>query len=203
IRTAEKRRATLERLVFPKLGDRAIHEIRRGDIVHLLDEIEDASGASMADQVLALLRRIFNWYAARSNEFNSPIVRGMARSKPEDRARERVLTDDELRAVWTTAERFPGPWGQFVRFLLLTAARRTEAASMTWSEISNGSWTIPAARYKTGAEVTLPLSSAAKKVLAEVPRIQGCEYVFSTDARNPVIGFSTFKLRFDIACGVK
>ena len=74
---------------------------------------------------------------------------------------------------------------------------------MTRSEISNGSWTIPAVRYKTGAEVTLPLSGAAKKVLTEVPHIQGCEYVFSTDARNPVSGFSTFKLKFDIACGVK
>jgi len=203
LRTTAMRLATLERLVYPKLGDRPIHEIRRIDIVHLLDEIEDRSGPSMADQVLALMRRIMNWHAARSSDFNSPIVRGMTRTKPEDRERERILTDDELRAVWTTAEKYPGPWGQFVRFLLLTAARRTEVASMAWGEILNDNWTIPASRYKTGAEVTLPLSAAAKKVLAEVPRIAGCDYAFSTDARHPISGFSIFKLRFDIACGVK
>ena len=202
LRTTEKRRANLERLVYPKLGGRPVHEIRRIEIVHLLDEIEDRSGPTMADQVLALLRRIMNWHAARWSDFNSPIVRGMGRTKSETRERERVLTDDELRAVWATAQKYPGPWGQFVRFLLLTAARRTEVASMTWGEISNGNWTIPASRYKTGAEVVLPLSTAAKKVLAEIPQIQGCEFAFSTDARRPISGFSTFKLKFDIACGV-
>jgi integrase len=113
------------------------------------------------------------------------------------------LADHELQAVWRTAEVFPGPWGQFVRLLLLTACRRTEASAMTWDELANGNWTIPAVRYKTGTEVTLPLSSAAMKVLAEIPRIEGCEFVFTTDGRTPVSGFSTFKLKFDIACGVK
>jgi integrase len=51
--------------------------------------------------------------------------------------------------------------------------------------------------------VTLPLSSAAKKALTEVPHIQGCEFAFSTDARHPISGFSTFKLRFDLECGVR
>src|SRR5262249_47990112 len=124
LRTTDVRRATLERLVYPKLGARQIAEIRRSDIHHLLDYIEDEHGAGMADQVLAIVRRIFNWHAIRSDEFNSPIVRGMARRKPEELERSRVLTDDELRTIWRTAETFDGPWGQFVRVLLLTAARR-------------------------------------------------------------------------------
>ena len=74
---------------------------------------------------------------------------------------------------------------------------------MTWAEISGDEWTIPRERYKTGVEVTLPLSKAAKKVLAEIPRIKGCEFVFTTDGRTLISGFSTFKLKFDIACGVK
>src|SRR5262249_22407097 len=108
-----------------------------------------------------------------------------------------------VRAVWRTAEVFASPWGQLIRFLLLAACRRTEASAMTWSEISGGEWTIPKERYKTGTEVTLPLSTAAMKVLAEIPRIKDCEYVFTTDGRTPISGFSTFKLKFDIACGVK
>jgi len=53
----------------------------------------------MADHVLAVLRRLMTWHASRSDEFRSPIVRSMARTKPRESARERVLTDDELRAV--------------------------------------------------------------------------------------------------------
>jgi integrase len=203
LRTTAKRQATLERLVYPKLGAQQIGEIKRSDINHLLDDIEDQRGRAMADQVLALLRRIFNWHAARSDEFRSPIVRGMARRKPEERERNRVLSDDELRRVWIAANDFPAPWGAFIRLLLLTAARRTEVGGMKRSEITGNEWTIPRERYKTGAEVTLPLSTAAMNVLAGLPRIGDCDYIFTTDGRRPISGFSTFKLKFDIACGVK
>ena len=49
----------------------------------------------------------------------------------------------------------------------------------------------------------MPLSTAAQGLLNDLPRIEGCDYVFTTDGRRPVSGFSTFKLKFDIACGVK
>jgi integrase len=203
LRTTAKRKANLERLVYPVLGNRQIDDIKRSDINALLDDIEDQRGAAMADQILATLRRICNWHAIRDDQFRTPFVRGMARRNPEERERSRTLTDAELVAVWRTAELFPSPWGQFVRFLLLSAARRTEAAAMTWSEISGDEWTIPKERYKTGVEVTLPLSKAAMKILAGIPRIEGREFVFTTDGRTPISGFSTFKLKFDIACGVK
>ena len=74
---------------------------------------------------------------------------------------------------------------------------------MTWDEIHGDAWVIPPARYKTGAAVTLPLSNATMKVLAEIPRIEGCDFPFSTDGRHPISGFSTFKLRFDMECGVR
>ena len=96
-----------------------------------------------------------------------------------------------------------GRQGQALSFLLLTAARRTEVADMRWSELSNGNWTIPKERSKTNTETTLPLSVAAKRVLDELPRIEGCDYVFTTNASAPISGFSVLKLRFDIACGVK
>ena len=61
----------------------------------------------MADQMLAVLRRVCNWHAVRDDTFRTPFVRGMARSKPEQRERSRTLTDDELKRVWTTAASFP------------------------------------------------------------------------------------------------
>jgi integrase len=201
LRTTDKRRATLERLVYPKLGTRQIDDVSRLDIVRLLDGVEDERGPAMANQVLAIVRKILNWHAIRSDTFRTPIVPGMARQ--QQGARARVLSDEELQRVWISAESYPGPWGQFVRFLLLTAARRTEVAGMTWDELSGDQWTIPRVRVKTDTDVTLPLSAAAMKVLEQIPRIRGCQFVFSTDGRSPISGFSAFKLRFDAACGVR
>jgi hypothetical protein len=45
-------------------------------------------------------------------------------------SRQRTLNDDELRAVWRAAEACPGPYGSLVRFILLTATRRQEAAEV-------------------------------------------------------------------------
>src|SRR5262249_8189027 len=63
LRSIEKKRADLVRLVYPVLGSRPIADIRRRDINALLDKIQDERGAPMADLVLSLLRTIFNWYA--------------------------------------------------------------------------------------------------------------------------------------------
>jgi integrase len=202
LRSADQRQAILDRLVYPKMGARQIGEIKRSEIVRLLDHVEDERGPVMADQTLAILRRIMTWHAGRSDEFNSPIVRGMARTKPKERERGRILSDAELRAVWHAAEGHAGPWGRFIKFLLLTATRRNEAARMTRDELSGTDWLIPGRRYKTKGDVLLPLSKAAQAVLASLPRIEKCSYVFTTDGRSPISGFSKFKRTFDQACGV-
>jgi integrase len=195
LRTGEDRKATLERLVYPTLGDRPIAEVRRSDIVRLLDRIEDDHGPTMADKTLAFIRRVFNWYASRSDDFRSPIVRGMARTSPKARARSRTLTDDELRLVWRVAEG-QDAFGHFVRFLLLTGARRTEAAEMPWAELDGTDWTLPAARNKTKVDLLRPLSPSA---LAVLPAKVG-PFVFSTDdGATPISGFSKLKIAFDRA----
>jgi integrase len=196
VRTKADRQRTLERLVYPSLGSRPIDDIRRSEIIRLLDGIEDANGPVMADRTLALVRKIMNWHATRSDDFRSPIVRGMARVRPSERARERVLTDDEIRAIWANGN---GVFGHFVQFLLLTGARRSEASEMTWAEIDGGDWTLPAARNKTKVDLVRPLSRAAQDTL---PPKQG-EYVFTTDGRSPISGFSKFKRAFDKATGTK
>jgi integrase len=202
VRSMDQRRAVLERLVYPRLGARPVGEIKRSDIVRLLDKIDDDRGPVSADQTLAFIRRIMSWHASRSDEFRSPIVRGMARTKPRDRARQRILTDDELRAVWTAAEAQRGLFGPFVQFLLLTAARRTEAAQMARSEVVGNVWTIPQERYKTGHELVLPLSPLALSVIDRLPRIGAARFVFSSDGERPFSGYSKAKAKFDTACGV-
>jgi integrase len=201
IRTAKNWQRDLERLVYPVLGSHVISDIRRKDLVRLLDDIEDNRGPAQADMVLAIVRRIMNWHAARDDDFKSPIVRGMARRKPSDHARSRVLNDDELRAVWRAAGGIAGPFGHFVRFLLLTAARRNEAAHMRWHEVVGTEWTLPAERSKSKRDLTRPLSAAALGVLAAVQRIAGSDYVFTITGLR-IGGMDKRKRQVDGASGV-
>ena len=203
LRSGLHRKATLERLVYPYLGDRSLPDLRRSEIVRMLDRVADECGASMADHALAYLRRVLTWHAARSDDFHSPIVRGMARTKPSEHARERTLTDDELRAVWT-ASAHAGVFGKFIRFCLLTGCRRNEASAMTWTELGADClrpWTLPAARNKTKVDLVRPLSQAAASALPA--KGDDGPYVFSSDhGHTPISGFSKFKARFDRGCPV-
>jgi integrase len=214
LRSLAWRRQLPERLVYPTLGDRPIGTIKRNAVIELLDKIEDGKlfhpetkepirgGATMAHSTLAIIRAIMNWHAVRDEDYRSPIVRGMGRIKPKKRKRERVLNDDELRAVWKTAEsRGADPFATLVRFLLLTAARRSEGAGLSWEEIDDAGWTLPARRNKVKLDLVRPLSAAARKLLEERPRIAGCPYVF-TYGKKPLATFSQSKEEFDEACGV-
>jgi len=186
LRSMKQRAAILELLVYSKLGARPIGDIRKSDIVRMLDGIEDKIGAPTADLVLAVVSRIMSWHAKRSDEFRSPIVRGMARTKQKERARQRTLSDDEIRAIWRAADHSEGVFGPYLQFLLLTGARRTEVSRMTRAEVAGDTWTIPAAGYKTGIELVLPLSPAAIAALERLPKIGAAKFVFTTDGRRPI-----------------
>jgi integrase len=203
IRTMDERRRTLERLVLPSFGARPIEDIGRADIVRLLDKIEDTSGPVMADRTLAYLRKVMNWHATRSDKFRSPIVRGMARTKPGERARDRILSDDEIRQLWRATETRPEPFASLVRFLLLTGCRRGEALYMTRSELNGRDWLVPGGRHKSKKEFLLPLSKAAAGVLAAMPVIGPADgYLFTLNGSTPIGAESKAKARLDKASGV-
>jgi integrase len=216
LRTIEAQRAAFERLVFPQLGARQIGEIKRSEISRLLDKIEDERGPRMASLTLALMSRVMSWHASRGDDFRSPIVRGMSKDRGGATSRDRVLTNEELRAFWRAAEGWEHPFTRLLRFILLTATRREEAAGMRWEELDGTTWTIPAARYKTKLDLELPLSGAAWQVLATSPMLtelrraaakRGADpdrarpkegFVFTTSGETAIGGFSKFKARFDL-----
>jgi Arm DNA-binding domain/Phage integrase central domain len=90
LRTLHRRRQIFERLIYPALGARPIADIRRRDIVSLLDDIDEANGAVMADHAWQALRRVLNWHALRDESFRSPAIAGM-RGKHAAR-RDRILS---------------------------------------------------------------------------------------------------------------
>jgi integrase len=120
----------------------------------------------------------------------------MARTSNKDRARQRILNDDELKAVWKATEGSTTPFHRLVRFILLTGARRSEAAEMAWNELIGADWVLPSSRNKTKVDLLRPLSPEA---LAVLPARKG-KFVFSTDdGLTPISGFSKFRTAMEKA----
>jgi integrase len=198
LRSAPQRLQTFERLVYPKLGSMPIADIRRSHIVKLCDHIADENGPVMADRTLAYLRKALNWHAIRNDEYASPVVKGMMRAN--GRQRERVLNDDELRAVWLAADN-AGMFGAMVKFVLQTTARRDEAAKLCREEIAGSDWTLPAKRNKTRVDLIRPLPKVVQDLLAATPKFKGCRYVFTNDGVTAIGGHGKFKAALQKASG--
>jgi integrase len=182
LRSVKEYERALLKQVAPAIGKVPIYELRRSQIAEMLDTIEDGHGPVQADRTLAYFRKCLNWYASRDDRFVPPIVPGMARTRATDRARERVLSDVEIRTIWP---HLTGTFGAVVKVLLLTAQRRNEVARMAWQEIDKeASWTIPAARYKTKRANVVPLSKGTLVVIEAQPKIAGCDAVFATRTRS-------------------
>jgi integrase len=202
LRSLHWQQLVLKRHVFGEIGDVPIGEVRRSRIVALLDKIEDRSGPTMADMVLSLIRPIFLWHSQRNEDYTSPIIKGMGRIRKHEHARARVLDDDELKRFWETAERRADTFSDFVRFLLLTGARREEARELVWGEIKDGCWTLPAARNKVKVDLLRPLSKAALAIIESRTRIADSPYVFTTTGTAPFGSISHGKATFDAEAGV-
>jgi integrase len=169
-RTIAERERQFRNHVLPRWRNRPVAAISRRDAVKLLDEIVDV-GPVAANRLCTTLGAFFRWCAARDIIAVSPMM-GM-RAPSVERPRDRVLTANELAAVWRASDKIGFPFGDVVKLLLLTGARRGEVAGMQWSEIDleRGLWTLPAARAKNAREHVVPLSDSALEILAAVPRV--------------------------------
>lgn len=179
LRSADQIESTLKKSVFPDWQDRPFEEIRRRDVTKLLDHIADNHGLRAADMALAHIRRMMNWFAARSDDYTSPIVKGMARTKPKERARKRVLTDDEIRTMWKACDREKtGTFGALVKMTLLTAQRRTKVATMKFDDVVDGVWIIATEAREKGNGERLKLPPVALTIVEEQRELAISDYIF-------------------------
>ncbi len=109
----------------------------------------------------------------------------------EERSRDRVLADNELIAIWRAIEATPYPFGPWYAVRLLTAQRRQETAGMQWVhlDLDKATWILPGAETKNDERHIVPLPQAAVDVLRGQPRTTS-PYVFTTNGRTPISGFS-------------
>ena len=201
LRSFSQRKADLDLICSTVLGRQPVDQIKRGQYTRELDRIADERGPVRADRVLSALGTLLHWHAGRS-DFVSPLGRSSRRTSIKERARKRVLNDNELRQLWLAAEKDKTPFGPYLRFLLLTATRRNEAAGLQRSELTDEgkTWLIPGARYKTKLDTLIPLSGAAQKIIAAQPQLGS--FVFSATGEYPIGDFAHRKTAFDRVCGV-
>jgi len=180
----------LEREFINTFGQRDIREIKRWDVLEIMDAAIARGSAYQANRIHSNIRKLFNWCIERGIVETSPII-GL-KSPTKEESRDRVLDNDEIARLLRACRNDVYPFRQFVPVLLATAQRRGELAEMRWSEIDfkEKIWVIPADRSKNGKPHVVPLSAFALKVLSEVPRFIDCEYVFTTTRRSAVSGFS-------------
>jgi integrase len=182
----------LEMHVLPHWRDKKLRAITRADIRDLIEGVE---GDALPGRVLAIVKTVFRYALSRDWVESSP-VEGIARPAP-DKARDRVLTMDEAVAVWNAAGLLGFPMGHFLQALELTAQRRTEVASMRWSDVDldEATWIIPAKETKSGRTHLVPLSKPVVELLKSAPRLG--DYVFTHDGETHVSGYAKAKARLD------
>ncbi|WP_319826084.1 tyrosine-type recombinase/integrase [Thalassovita sp.] len=183
---------------FTALHGKRIDEIKRADVVKACDEIHKSAPVS-ANRALAHLKHLMGWCVERGMIDASPIAGMKPLSK--ERSRERVLTDDELGALWEVFGDEGYPFGDCMKFLMLSGQRRAEVAEMLWPEIDleKRLWTLPSQRAKNGKQHTVPLTDAMVEVLRKTPRFFNSDYVFTTTGKTPISGFGRLKTRLDKA----
>lgn len=171
-------------------GQRDIRQIKRHDVLEIMDAALERGASYQANRILATIRKLFNWCLERGIIDATPIA-GL-KAPTRELSRDRVLDDGEIRRVLNAARLDAYPFRQFVPLLLATAQRRGELANMRWSELDleARTWVIPAERAKNGKPHVVHLSDFAVSLLDEVPQFVDCDYVFTTTRRSPVSGFS-------------
>ncbi len=149
--------------------------ITRRDVAQVLADVERDCGAVSRNRVRASLSSLWTW-AVQEGLVEHNIVTGTGRAD-EGASRDRVLTNDEIRALWAALG--DDDFSLCLRLLLLTGQRKSEIGDLSWREVNlkDAVIVLPAERTKNGREHTLPLSSQALALLGGIKR--SGEFVFS------------------------
>jgi integrase len=170
----------------------SIGDVDRRTIAVLLGQIETTSGPVARNRLRSSLSSFFAWAIAEGLCEQSPVT---GTAKAEERSRDRVLTQGELRKLWHSLG--DGRFADIVRLLLLTGQRRTEIGGLTWSEVDLDRKLIVLvpARTKNSRSHEVPLSTQALAILARQPK--RTEFVFSK-----AMGWAEEKAALDERLGI-
>ena len=167
-RSGKEDERKINRELLPKWGARKAAEIRRRDVIELLDGIKDRGSPIAANRTLALVRKIYNFGIGRDIVEMNPCAQ--VKKPGKEQQRQRVLDDDELRAVLGAFDGLGPIVGPMFKLRTLTLQRGGEIATMRWDDVDTGWWTIPPEYSKNGLAHRVPLSPQTLDVLKELER---------------------------------
>jgi integrase len=154
------------------LRDRRIDDIKRIEVAARLQELTAKHGRSAAGKARFILSALYRWAMGEGLVDANPTI---ATNNPEAGVlpRERVLSDNEIKALWAALE--DDDFGRVVKLLILTGCRRAEIGNLRWDEVDleNGVLTIPGSRTKNRRTLTLTLPEPALGILRAIPHHDG------------------------------
>jgi integrase len=164
---------------FAPLHGMPVSEVTRADIASCLAAAARRHSANAAASARRWASALFGFCIMEGWLLGDNPVSGTRRPQRAP-ARERVLSDRELAAVWRSCDG-DDDFSKIVRLLILLGVRRTEAGGIGWSELDldAGTWTLPAARSKNYRAHTITLPPAAIAIIESVPR-RACDQLFGS-----------------------
>jgi integrase len=188
---------------LPAWWERPAASITVKDAVAALDAVRSERGIVAANRTLAYARAAYSWALRRESVPLNPL-KGIERPGREV-PRERVLSADELGAIWRASETLSPVRCAFVRVLMLTMQRLGEVESMRWSELDQPNeptvWALPGERAKNGKPHLIHLAEAVRLLLRGLPVLQGNPFVFAGEEGNPIDGSSNTKAKIEKKLG--
>ncbi|MDO5289882.1 MAG: tyrosine-type recombinase/integrase [Pseudomonadota bacterium] len=177
--TAERIRRSFERHIFPRLGARALADIRPSEVKAAVKAVEATGAGDTAARVLQRMKALFRWAVTHERIESNPLLDLVPAEilKPRDVHHRLALPERELPAFLARLDSYEGDAATInaLRLLILTAARPGEVRGARWAEIDWDArlWVIPGERMKMGAEHRVPLSRQALAVLADQQALSG------------------------------
>ena len=153
--------------IEPRLGKAKLADVTRAKAEQLHREVAAVSGGPTANRCLAVLSALMS-HAEKLGLVAANPCRGVSRTR--EHARERDLSDAELRRLVGFLAASSAPEAQLVELLLATGARKGEALAARWSDIRDGWWIVPATVSKSRKVLRKPLNAAALAVLSKLER---------------------------------
>ena len=185
---------------FKPLHGMAIDKITRRDVASRLIAIKREHSAIVAAAARSKLSAFFVWAMRQGLLENNPVIG----TEPPKHAkpRERVLSDEELAAIWNACG--DDGYGRIIRLLILLGQRRKEIGGMTWAELNldAGTWTLPKERAKNARAHTLPLMPMALAIIKSVPRMASRDHLFGMRSGDGFSNWDVAKLALDKSSGV-
>ena len=172
-RSAHEDERQLRKDVLPVWGKRKAKDITRRDVITLLDAIAERGSPIQANRTLAVIRKMFNFAISRDIVDATPVA--MVKAPAKENQRDRVLSADEIRTLWTGLDASPMSGGVklALKLQLATAQRKGEIAGAALSEFDDDVWTIPANRSKNGQSHRVPLSPLAQDLIKQACAVNG------------------------------